>query len=142
MGRDLNLLKIFSKVHPVWHTPYWAVILSGLLIGGMAWSLPIEDVAAAADWYVGLGWIVAGMLLCWGYFSEIERMEKPREIMLEEVLVSKDYSVLVPVATQEQARILGPIGSILARERDGEVLALHVVRVPPQLELGEGRIFL
>lgn len=200
MGRDLNLPKIFSRVHSVRHTPYWAVMLSGLLILGMAWSLPIEDVAAAADlmflflfiqvnvsvmrlrlrrpdlergfvtplfpfipilaivlmailavflyfyspigWYVAAGWIVAGMLLYWGYFSRIEAIEKPKEILLEEVLVSRYYSVLVPVATQEQARILGLIGSGLAKEGDGEVLALHVARVPPQLELGEGRIFL
>ncbi len=200
MGRDFNLPKLFSKVHPVRHTPHWAVIFSGLLIGVMAWSLPIEDVAAAADlmflflfmqvnlsvlrlrlrrpdlergfvtpffpfiplvaiaamatlaiflytyspigWYVGLGWIVAGMLLYWGHFSRVEALEKPKEILLEEVLVSKSYSVLVPVATEQQARILGFIGAVLARDHDGEVLALYVARVPPQLSLGEGRIFL
>ena len=69
-------------------------------------------------------------------------MEKPKEILLEEVLVSRDYSVLVPVATQEQARILGQIGAVLAQDYGGEVLALHVVKVPPQLTLGEGRVLL
>ena len=200
MGRDHNLPAIFARVHPVRHTPHWAVLFSGLLIGGMAWSLPLEDVAAAADlmflflfmqvnlsvmrlrlrrpdlergfitpffpfvpivailamialavflftyspisWFVSAGWIIAGMLLYWGYFSRVEAMEKPKEILLEEVLVSKSYSVLVPVATEEQARILGYIGAVLARDRDGEVLALYVARVPPQLSLGEGRIFL
>lgn len=200
MGRDHNLPPIFSQIHDVRHTPYWAVILSGALILVMAWALPIEDVAAAADlmflflfiqvnvsvmrlrlrrpdlergfitplfpyvpilaivlmvilaiflyfyspigWYVGVGWIITGMLLYWGYFSRVERMEKPKEILLEEVLVSRDYSVLVPIATEEQARILGRIGAILAKDRNGEVLALHVARVPPQLELGEGRVFL
>jgi CIC family chloride channel protein len=93
-------------------------------------------------WYVAIGWIVAGMLFYWGYFTHVEKMEKPREILLEEVLVSKNYSVLVPVATQGQAHILGRIGAILAKERDGEVLALNVARVPPQLELSEGREFL
>lgn len=200
MGRDHNLPPIFSKIHSIRHTPFGAVLLSGALILSMAWALPIEDVAAAADlmflflfiqvnvsvmrlrlrrpdlergfitplfpfipilaivlmvilagflyfyspigWYVGLAWIVAGMLLYYGHFSNVERLEKPKEILLEEVLVSKDYSVVVPVATQEQARILGLIGSVLAKDRDGEVLALHVARVPPQLELGEGRVFL
>jgi len=200
MGRDVNLPKIFARIHPVRHTPYWAVVISGLLIGSMAWALPIEDVAAAADlmflflfiqvnisvmrlrlrrpdldrgfitpffpvipilaivamvalaiflftfspigWYVALGWIVAGMLLYWGYFTKIEKLEKPRDILLEEVLVSKSYSVLVPVATQGQAHILGRIGAILAKARDGEVLALNVARVPPQLGLLEGRTFL
>jgi amino acid transporter/nucleotide-binding universal stress UspA family protein len=93
-------------------------------------------------WSVAVGWIVAGMLAYYTYFSKIEAMEKPRDILLEEVLVSRDYSVLVPIATQEQARILGKIGAILAEDRGGEVFALHVVRVPPQLTLSDGRLFL
>jgi amino acid transporter/nucleotide-binding universal stress UspA family protein len=200
MGRDHNLPAIFARVHPRRHTPYWAVIFSGGLMIAMAWSLPIEHVAAAADimflllflqvnltvmilrhkrpdlergfrvpwfpvvpviaifsngilalylfafspvvWYLAIGWILVGLLAYYAYFSRIEAMEKPKEILLEEVLVSRDYSVLVPVADQEQANILGQIGAILAQDNHGEVLALHVVRVPPQLTLGEGRLFL
>jgi CIC family chloride channel protein len=61
---------------------------------------------------------------------------------MEEVLISRKYSVVVPVATQEQARILGKIGAYLADAHGGEILALHVVRVPYQLTLGEGRLLL
>jgi amino acid transporter/nucleotide-binding universal stress UspA family protein len=93
-------------------------------------------------WYVAAGWIVAGSLAYYTYFSKIEALEKPRDILLEEVLVGRDYSVLVPVATHEQARILGRIGSVLAHDRGGEVFALYVVRVPPQLTLSDGRHFL
>ena len=200
MGRDHNLPAIFASIHPVRHTPHWAVVFSGGLMLLMGWSLPLEDVAASADimflllflqvnlavmllrherpdldrgfkipffpaipliaiaanaflalhlfqfsaiaWYFGIGWIVIGLLAYYTYFSRIEAMEKPSEILLEEVLVSRDFSVLIPVATKEQARILGAIGSILAADRSGEVLALHVVQVPFQLSLGEGRLFL
>jgi len=200
MGRDHNLPAFFARIHPQRHTPHWAVICSGALMVAMAWLLPIEGAAAAADimflflflqvnltvmvlrhkrsdlergfvipwfpavplmaifsngllasymftfsplvWYLSIGWIVAGLLAYYAYFSKIEAMERPREILLEEVLVSRDYSVLVPVADQEQARILGQIGAILAQDNQGEVLALHVVRVPPQLTLDEGRLFL
>ncbi|MGB5843365.1 MAG: amino acid permease [Anaerolineales bacterium] len=90
-------------------------------------------------WYVAIGWIVVGLLAYYTYFSKIEAIEKPKEILLEEVLVSRHYSVLIPVATREQARILGHIGSILARSNGGEILALNVVRVPYQLSLGDGR---
>jgi len=93
-------------------------------------------------WYFAIGWIVIGLLAYYTYVAKKEALEKPKEILLEEVLVSTDYSVLVPVATQEQARILGRIGAILAKANRGEVLALHVVRVPPQLTLGEGRLLL
>lgn len=200
MGRDHNLPEIFARIHQQRHTPYWAVIFSGVLMIGMAWSLPIEHVAAAADimflllffqvnvavmtlrhkvpdmergyripwypavpiiglitkaglavflfdyspiaWYFTIGWVTVGLLAYYIYFSKIEAMEKPSEVLMEEVLVSRDYSVLVPVSNQKQAHILGIIGSILAQKHGGEVLALHVVRVPFQLSLGEGRHFL
>ena len=115
--------------------PLIAILSNGLLALYMFTFSPIA-------WYSAIGWIVAGLLAYYAYFSRIEAMEKPKEILLEEVLVSRDYSVLVPVADQEQARILGQIGAILAQDNHGEVLALHVVRVPPQLTLDVGRLFL
>jgi len=200
MGRDHNLPSYLARVHPIRHTPYWAVVYSGALMLIMAWLLPLEDVAAAADimflllflqvnlvvmklrhmmptldrgfrvplypflpviaiilngllalhlftvspraWYAALAWILIGLLAYYPYFSKIEAMERPKEILLEEVLVSRDYSALVPVTTQEQARILGEIGAIIAKANQGDVFALHVVRVPPQLTLGEGRLML
>jgi amino acid transporter/nucleotide-binding universal stress UspA family protein len=200
MGRERNLPGIFAKIHSVRHTPYIAVLITGLLMLVMALTLPIEDVAAAASimflllfllvnvsalmlrrsqpdldrgfmipwfpyttiaaivanaflaiflfsfspiaWYAAIIWIVIGLLAYYMYFSRLEEVEKPKEILLEEVLVSRDYSVLVPVATDTQAKVLGRIGATLAKSQEGEVLALHVARVPPQLTLGEGRVFL
>jgi len=200
MGRDRNLPAFFARVHPRRHTPYLAVMASGGLMLIIAWSLPLEDVAASADimflllflqvnlallllrrklpnldrgfrvpwvpaipvaaivcnaalavllftfspraWYLAAAWLVVGMLSYYTYFSRVEAMERPKEILLEEVLVSRDYSVLVPVATEEQARILGRIGAILGQANRGEVLALHVVRVPVQLSLADGRLML
>lgn len=200
MGRDHNLPAFFGKIHDRQHTPFWAVLISGTLIAAMAWALPIEALAAAADimflvlffqvnvstmvlrhkmpdldrgflipWFpvvpiiglltqIGLivflvqyeprafftavGWVVGGSLLYYTVFAREEARERPSEILLQEVLVSTDYSVLVPIATQEQARILGKIGAIVAKDRAGGVLALHVARVPPQLTLADGRYFL
>ncbi len=200
MGRDHNLPGIFAKIHSRRHTPYWAVLCTGGLMIAMAWTLPIQDVAAAASimflllflevnlavlylrldrpeldrgfrvpffpvlpvlailsngflalqvfqfsaiaWYAAAAWILIGMLAYLGYFSRIEAMEKPKEILHEEALVSPDYSVLVPVANAEQARILGQIGTVIAKDQGGEVLALYVAHVPRQLDLGQGRLFL
>ena len=93
-------------------------------------------------WLTALIWSFVGVLLYQFHFSRVEAMERPKEILMEEVLVSRDYSVLVPVADPAQARELGAIGATLAKARNGEVLALHVIQVPPQLTLGEGRLFL
>lgn len=200
MGRENNLPSLFAKVHPRRHTPYWAVVFTGILMIVMAWTLPIADIAAAASimflllfmqvnlavlflrrsrpeldrgfkvplfpflpliaivtnallalslfgfssvaWYFVIGWTVIGALAYFAYFSGIEEMEKPKEILHEEVLISNDYSVLVPIGTLIQAEILARIGAIIASDQDGEVLALHVVQVPQQLSLGDGRLLL
>ena len=200
MGRDHNLPAIFASIHPFRHTPYWAVILSGMFMMLMAWSLPIEDVAASADimflllflqvnlavmtlrqkmplldrgfvipwfpvvpiiglitnlglavylftfspiaWYVTVVWLLIGLLLYYMHFSRIEAMEKPSDILHEEVLVSRNYSVLIPVATSDQARILGHIGALIATYYGGEILALSIAEVPPQLSLADGRYLL
>lgn len=87
-------------------------------------------------------WIVGGMLLYLGYFRGREDMERPNEILLKETLVSVDYSVMVPVADVQNAELLGRLGSLLAKEHNGEVLALNVIKVPPSLSLSDGRLFL
>jgi nucleotide-binding universal stress UspA family protein len=50
--------------------------------------------------------------------------------------------VLVPVDSPEQARVMGEIGAILAQVNQGELIALHVMQVPPQMTLGDGRLML
>ncbi len=49
MGRDRNFPTFFSKVHPKNFTPHWSIMVSLVIIILMAVSLPIEDVASAAD---------------------------------------------------------------------------------------------
>ena len=49
MGRDRNFPSFFSKVHPKNFTPHWSIMVSLVIIVVMAVSLPIEDVASAAD---------------------------------------------------------------------------------------------
>jgi amino acid transporter/nucleotide-binding universal stress UspA family protein len=49
MGRDHNFPTFFSKVHRKNFTPHWAISISLIIIVLMAVTLPIEDVASAAD---------------------------------------------------------------------------------------------
>ncbi|MBI4482314.1 MAG: amino acid permease [Acidobacteria bacterium] len=49
MGRDRNFPTLFSRVHRKQFTPHWAILVSLAIILLMAFSLPIEDVASAAD---------------------------------------------------------------------------------------------
>ena len=49
MGRDRNFPTFFSKVHPKKFTPHFAIVASFAIVVLMCVSLPIEDVASAAD---------------------------------------------------------------------------------------------
>jgi nucleotide-binding universal stress UspA family protein len=49
MGRDRNFPAFFSKVHAKNFTPHWGIIGSLIIVIFMVVSLPIEDVASAAD---------------------------------------------------------------------------------------------
>jgi amino acid transporter/nucleotide-binding universal stress UspA family protein len=49
MGRDRNFPTFFSKVHPKNFTPHWSILVSSVIIILIVVSLPIEDVASAAD---------------------------------------------------------------------------------------------
>jgi amino acid transporter/nucleotide-binding universal stress UspA family protein len=200
MGRNRDLPDVFGQIHPVRHTPHWAVFFSGVLVILMAVLLPIEDVASAADimfmllftmvnvsvitlrrrradverpfkvplmpllpilgiasqlvlsvylfnlspiaWYATLIWIGMGLLFYLVHVRRTEAMPEPIRIIHEEIIAVTDYSVLIPVAGAPQARLLGILGSAVAKDRGGEVFALHVVRVPRQLGITDGRFFL
>jgi len=49
MGRDRNFPAFFGKIHAERRSPHWSILVSVLLIAAMTLSLPIEDVASAAD---------------------------------------------------------------------------------------------
>lgn len=200
MGRDRNLPEVFGRIHSKMRTPHYAVAISAVLIIVMALSLPIDQVAKAADvmfllmfaqvnitlmtlrqrrpdldrgfmvpWFpippiigivtntalaiflafetgsvglVTLAWIVGGVLIYQGYFRKKEQIEGPKEVIHQETLVSVDYSVMVPVADVNHAEHLGRLGSLIAKEHGGEVLAMHVIKVPRSLTLADGRMFL
>ena len=93
-------------------------------------------------WVVSLIWIGAGVMIYFFYTRHQIAPEMPAPILMEEALELRNYSVLVPVKSHEQARLLSILGSVVAREQEGELLALHVIRVPTQLSLVEGRRYL
>jgi amino acid transporter/nucleotide-binding universal stress UspA family protein len=95
-------------------------------------------------WYISLAWIAVGLVIYYTYTARVEAIEAPEEALIvhEEVLATRQYSVLIPVANEKQAHRLAILGTAIASEADGEVLALHVVRLPVQLVLNEARHFL
>jgi nucleotide-binding universal stress UspA family protein len=95
-------------------------------------------------WFVSLAWIGLGLIVYLFYSATLEEREDlaEYEILHEEIVAVKEFSVLVPAANRRQMRQFGEFGAAIARDRGGELFALHVIRVPTQLSLAEGRRFL
>lgn len=93
-------------------------------------------------WTASLVWIGAGGVVYFFYTRGQTAPEEPAPILMEEALTPRGYSVMIAVRSQAHARLLGILGSAIACDRGGEVLALHVIRVPTQLSLAEGRRYL
>jgi amino acid transporter/nucleotide-binding universal stress UspA family protein len=200
MGRDRDLPAVFGRIHSRNKTPHWAIWISGLLIMGMAVSLPIADVASGASitflllflmvnvalvrmrkthpdlkrpfrvpfvpwlqylsiaiqlvlaielsrlspiaWIVTIIWLVLGLFVYFRHGAVHEAAKEVDTILLEETVATREYSVLLPVANEAAARQLARLGAFFAQANLGELFALHVIRVPPQMGVTDGRAFL
>jgi amino acid transporter/nucleotide-binding universal stress UspA family protein len=200
MGRDRNLLPFFGKIDPRRHTPAVAIFISGGLVILMIITLPIKDVASAADimflmlfamvnltvirlrklrpdldrgykvplmplipilgiafqvllafslfrlspiaWFTTVLWIGAGLAFYLAYARTSEAMEEPKMVLHEEIVTVRRHSLIFPLDRKTRVEHLMPFVGAWAQENEAEVLALHVVRVPVQLSIRQGRIFL
>jgi amino acid transporter/nucleotide-binding universal stress UspA family protein len=95
-------------------------------------------------WFVGVGWIGLGILVYLFYSATLEEREELAryKIVHEEIVAVKEFSVLVPARGRRQMNTLSQFGAAIARDHGGELFALHVIRVPTQLSLTDGRMFL
>jgi uncharacterized hydrophobic protein (TIGR00271 family) len=116
--------------HP-W-VPALALVIDVLVIPLWGWTYLIWGVGC-----IGLGIII---YLTYAQGHHIEAQEgvtvfKPPS----ERKAKRGYCVLVPIANPATAGTLLHLAGILARQQNGEVLALQVVTVPDQVPLEEGR---
>ena len=93
-------------------------------------------------WIVTIIWLLLGLLMYSQHGAVQEAAKEEDTILLEETVASRDYSVLLPVANVVTARQLARLGALFAHANQGELFALHVVRVPPQMGVTDGRTFL
>ncbi len=93
-------------------------------------------------WVVTLVWLALGIYVYSRHGAAEEAAKEEDTILLEETIASREYSVLLPVANEAMARLLARLGALFAHANHGELFALHVLRVPPQLGVTNGRALL
>lgn len=89
-------------------------------------------------WVAAGGWIGAGLLVYYGYSRKREAAFVERERWMERI-ERKEYRVLVAVSSERTWRSLMEAGIAIARQHDGEVVALTVAEVPEGQALLTGR---
>ena len=200
MGRDRNLPPFFGKIDPQRRTPAVAIFISGGLVILMVITLPIKDVASAADimflvlfamvnltairlrklrpdldrgykvplmplipvlgigfqgllalslfqlspvaWFTTVLWIGGGLVFYFAYARTTEAMEEPELVLHEEIVTVRRHALILPLDRKTRVERLMPLVTAWAYESDAEVLALHLIRVPSQLSIRQGRMFL
>jgi nucleotide-binding universal stress UspA family protein len=93
-------------------------------------------------WYTTVLWIGAGLVFYLAYARTSEAMEEPELVLHEEIVTVRRQSLIFPLDRKTRVERLMPFVGAWAQENEAEVLALHVVRVPTQLSIRQGRMFL
>ena len=93
-------------------------------------------------WVVTIFWLLLGIFVYRQHGAVQEASKTEDTVLYEETVVARDYSVLLPVANVAAARPLAQLGALVAQANHGELFALHVIRVPRQIGINDGRTFL
>jgi nucleotide-binding universal stress UspA family protein len=93
-------------------------------------------------WLATILWLLLGLLVYRRYGAVHEAAKERDTILLEETVASRGYSVLLPVANEALVGRLARLAGLVAQANQGELFALHVIRVPPQMGVTDGRAFL
>ena len=141
---NFSLIRL-RETHPELNRSFkvpWVPVLPYITIGvQVLLSIHLFSVSPIA-WIATIGWTLFGLWVYRNLGARQEAAEFADTILLEETIAVKEYSVLMPVGDGITARQLTRLAAMFARPNDGEVFALHVIRVPKAMELGTGRAFL
>lgn len=128
--------KRYFRVPLVPFTPMLAIVLQ-LILGYFLFHLsPIA-------WSAALIWLVLGVFIYFSYSKGREKERAEALIVYEEKLpIKAGFRILVPISHPDHIGDLITIASSIAKSKDGEILALGVIRVPDQLPVVEGKDFI
>lgn len=120
--------------------PIIPIIAIVLMVGIAAFMFHFSPIA----WFFVIGWIATGIVIYYAYARKREREKHatPR-LPREPTVIDKDrYRILVPLADPARAEALIDLAAMVARERDAQIVLLHVIAVPRQTPLEVGRRYI
>lgn len=133
----LRIRRLSESIEDGFRSPLFPVLPVLAIAANGALALYLVAFSPKA-WLFTISWLSAGLLAYHAYFARKAALPPVDRVLVEGVPVSREYSVLLALADRDQCRALGPYAAALAAVNHGELLALHVLRVPPQLTLSNG----
>lgn len=94
-------------------------------------------------WYLALGWLLLGYIVYHSYFVRVTEREAPKVLPLPATGAVNEgrMRILVPVVNPRNVGPLLDLALPIAREFDGVITVLNVVKVPRQTPIEEGLRF-
>ncbi|RME85961.1 MAG: amino acid permease [Caldilineae bacterium] len=133
------------KTHPDLRRPFRAPLVPYLQYFSIAAQLVLAVELfqlSPIAWIVTIVWLALGLLVYSRHGAVQEAAKYEDIVLLEESVSTSEYSVLLPVANEAMANHLARLGSLFAQANQGELFALHVIAVPQQIGITDGRAFL
>jgi len=91
---------------------------------------------------VAFGWMVLGLYVFYHHSRRLEHEERGSKVVLEEREVTRrPHQIVVLVSNPDTVRPLIAVAAALGKATESEILAVHIVVVPRQLPIAEGRHF-
>ncbi len=140
---NLSLIALRRK-KPLLKRPYKIPLYPILPLLGFGINLALAVYQFTFDpvpWIVVAGWTLVGLLLYFAVFEKWVRETGPQIIEVEKpVLVKKKerYRIVVPLANPHTVDALISFAAAIARNKNGEIIALSVAEVPEQLPIHDG----
>ena len=141
---NISLIRM-RKTHPNLERPFRAPFVPWLQYISIAIMLILAVELfqlSPIAWIVTILWLIFGVFVYLQNGAAQEAAKEEDTILLEETITEREYSVMLPVANVASARNLAQLGALVAKANDGELFALHVIRVPRQMGVNHGRAFL
>ena len=144
-----DLPRTFEVPYMPW-PPLVGIVLQFILTPFLVYELGLQaiGIGSSNEGLIALVttiiWMMLGLVVYYAYSQEKEEEQLEAEtptLVTEHAPSEHEYQIVVPIANPDTANQLMRTAIDMARENDGEILALCVGTVPQQTPLDEGREF-
>jgi nucleotide-binding universal stress UspA family protein len=138
----IALRKKKSKVHRPFKVPFVPFVPILAIVLQLVLGIYLFHLSPVA-WGTTIVWLILGALFYLTYAKNREAKRSAEQIVYEEKLpYESKFRILVPLAHPDHIKDLISMAASVAKSKNGDIMALGVVKIPKQLPIAEGRRYI